>query len=388
MNNERLIKLILLYNAKELSEDESRELTEWIEQSNENRLEFERLADPVYLKHYMEFETRMQRVMEEKTPVREIASRRYWQKLATVAAALIVIAGIYMWRGGLDGTKPAPSKTQRQYSANDVAPGKFKAKLKLADGREIVLDSAGTGLLAQQGETKIYNEDGTVKYSHENNSSETVYNTLETATGETFPLTLSDGTKVWLNSESSIRFPVSFSGSERDVVIQGEVYFEVQKNGKPFNVTVLREDNPSEIQVLGTHFNVNAYADEPTVKTTLLEGRVAIKTPNSDKTEYLKPGQQASLDEKGLIKVSSDVNLDAVVAWKNQTFQFERSDLKTVMRQLSRWYGVSVSYESNIPDRSFGGMVSRNKNLSEVLKMLELAKIHFTIEGKKLTVRP
>jgi len=388
MNNERFAKLILLYNAKELSEDDSRELTEWIEESKENRLEFERLADPVYLKHYMEFETRMQRLMEEKTPVHQIAARRYWQKLATVAAVLIVIAGIYMWRSSLDGAKPASSQTQQELSKNDVAPGKFKAKLKLADGREIILDSAGTGLLAQQGETRIYSESGTVKYSQENNSSETVYNTLETATGEIYPLTLSDGTQVMLNSQSSIRFPVSFNGIERDVVIQGEVYFEVKKNGKPFNVTVVKKNSSSEIQVLGTHFNVNAYDDEPTVKTTLLEGRVAIKAPNSNKTEYLKPGQQASLDEKGLIKVSSDVNLDAVVAWKVNDFNFSDNDIQSIMRQFSRWYGITVNYEGSIPDRHFGGMISRNKNLSEVLKTLESNNIHFKIEGKKLTVRP
>jgi transmembrane sensor len=336
----------------------------------------------------MEFETRMQRVMEEKTPVREIGSRRYWQKLATVAAVLIVIAGIYMWRSGLDGTKPASSQTRQQYGANDVVPGTFKAKLKLADGREIVLDSAGTGLLAQQGETRIYSESGTVKYSQENKSSETIYNTLETATGETYSLTLPDGSRVALNSQSSLRFPVSFNGSIRDVEMKGEVYFEVAKNAKqPFNVTVTKDGAKSSVvQVFGTHFNINAYSDEPLIKTTLLEGRVAVKADGGSR--FLNPGQQAVLENNGTVNVLSNVNTDAVVAWKVNDFNFSDNDIQTIMRQFSRWYGVTVDYEGSIPERRFGGMISRNRNLSEVLKTLESSNIHFKIDGKKLTVRP
>lgn len=393
MNNERLLNLILLYKAKELSEDESIELNQWIEESEDNRREFIRLTDAAGRKHFIQFRARMAGVMESKSSVRRIDYTYYFRRMAAIAAVLIiVVAGLYIWRGPSNGKAMPGTNAGQQQAANDVAPGKFKARLKLADGKVIILDSANAGLLAQQGRTNIYSEGGAIKYSPGNSGGESLYNTIETATGETYPVTLSDGTKAWLNSQSSIKFPVAFNGDMRKVEITGEVYFEVAKDpSKPFNVAVApKESSPFEIQVLGTHFNVNSYEDEPRVKTTLLEGRIAIKSLATNKTEYLKPGQQASLDQKGALKVISleNTKAESLVAWKDQTFQFEKDDLQTVMRQLSRWYGITVSYEGNIPDRSFGGMISRNRNLSQVLKMLESSEIHFKIEDKRLIVRP
>ena len=267
---------------------------------------------------------------------------------------------------------------------DDVLPGGDKATLTLADGSKIVLDDAQNGTLAQQGRSKIIKVDGKLTYDPAyKNSKEIVFNTISTPKGGQYQLELPDGSKVWLNANSSIHFPTAFVEKERRVEITGEAYFEVAKNrDMPFIVTV----NHAEIQVLGTHFNVNAYNDEDIIKTTLLEG--SVRFVHGVSTNMLKPGQQSQLASNGMIKVLSNVDLEEVVAWKNGMFDFKNAGIETVMRQLSRWYDVEIEYNGKTDDLFFADM-RRNIKLSDALKALELTgKIKFDILGKKIIVMP
>ena len=194
---------------------------------------------------------------------------------------------------------------------------------------------------------------------------------------------LEDGTKVWLNAESSIRFPAAFDKKERAVEITGEAYFEVAKNAnRPFTVSV----NGMQVQVLGTHFNINSYSDESAINTTLLEG--SVKVIKNKEMKMLVPGQQAHLENNGDLSVVKNINTSEIVAWKNELFSFHDTDLKNLMRQLSRWYDVEIVLPQNTAAITFNGKISRKANLSDVLKMLELTdEVAFTIEGKKVIVR-
>jgi transmembrane sensor len=313
---------------------------------------------------------------------------RAWFKWVAAASVIILISlGSYLVIFKDKKTEQVVAKNTG-HPEGDVAPGKYSAMLKLADGRQIVLDTS-LGLLAEQGTSRIINEGGNVKYNAQGNETGAlIYNTLETATGQSYSLTLSDGTKVWLNAKSSLRFPVAFGATERNVEMQGEVFFEVAKNAKsPFKVAIKKPSGEKAfVEVLGTHFNINAYNDEATIQATLVEGRIKVSEVAKKNTRTLVPGQQAAIDEEGNLKVNDDVNLAVITAWKDQSFYFKNDDLKTVMRQLSRWYGIEVVYESAPPQETFTGMVSRNTNLSEVLKMLKTANIPYRIEGKKITV--
>jgi ferric-dicitrate binding protein FerR (iron transport regulator) len=252
----------------------------------------------------------------------------------------------------------------------------------LADGSTIILDNVQNGTLAQQGNTKVIKEDGKLAYNLTSTGiNEVLYNTISTPRGGQYQVDLPDGSRVWLNAASSLHFPTAFVGKERRVEITGEAYFEVAKNkAQPFIVSV----NGAEVQVLGTHFNVMAYNDENAIKTTLLEG--SVKFVNGSTSSLLKPGQQSQLSENGQVKVVSNVDVDAVTAWKNGNFDFQGEDIETVMRQLSRWYNVDVVYR-NKPDELFYAEIPRNTKLSDVLKALELTgKLRFGIEGKKIIV--
>ena len=301
---------------------------------------------------------------------------------ASVIGLLLVGAFLFYNRNTSKETVNAAVKEQR--FKNDVLPGGDKATLTLADGSTVVLDDAQNGTLAQQGNSKVIKLGGKLLYDPTNkNSKEIVYNTISTPNGGQYQLELPDGSLVWLNATSSIYFPTSFVGKERRVEITGEAYFEVTKNrDMPFIVAV----NGAEVQVLGTHFNVNAYNDEDNVKTTLLEG--SVKFVSGANTNMLKPGQQSQLTTEGMIKVVSNVDVDAVIAWKNGIFDFENAGIETVMRQLSRWYDVEIDYKGK-PDDLFIAEMRRNIKLSDALKALELTgKVKFEIQGKKIIVMP
>jgi ferric-dicitrate binding protein FerR (iron transport regulator) len=276
---------------------------------------------------------------------------------------------------------------------NDIQPGGIKAILTLSDGKKIVLDDSQNGVVLNQGGIKIHkNSQGVIEYTlieSDNQKSktemqeiQTVYNTIQTPVGGKFQLNLADGSKVWLNSASSLRFPVFLAGDTREVELKGEAYFEVSKNvDKKFSV---RSGNQT-VEVLGTHFNINAYSDEPSITTTLIEGAVRVIELNSKKSQILRPGEQSKVDRE--IRIQKK-DTQAEVAWKDGYFYFENASIETVMRQLGRWYGITARYESALPEHHFEGAIATNLTLLEVLEILQKSNIHFRLEGKEVVVMP
>jgi ferric-dicitrate binding protein FerR (iron transport regulator) len=333
-------------------------------------------------------------------------------RYSSVAAVLLLIgAGIYLFPHHQKPAIPAVSRTAR--FKKDIPPGRQGAILTLADGRTVVLDSLGNGVVAIQAGTKITLNNGGLAYNAETierpstdaagsatgatASSDIVYNTMTTPKGRQFQVTLPDGTRVWLNAASSLRYPTAFTGKERKVMVTGEAYFEVVRDAThPFLVQV----NPTTtVEVLGTHFNINAYSDEASISTTLLEGSVRIHSGNEK--AVLEPGQQAQVGEQTQvgqspgtgssvsIKIIAKANLEKVMAWKNGVFDFQDATLEEVMRQLQRWYDIDVVYEKGIPKIEFIGKMGRDLSFSEVLGGLQLSKVHFRLEdGRKLVVLP
>lgn len=267
----------------------------------------------------------------------------------------------------------------------DVGPGGSKAMLTLANGKEIALDSTLKGTLAKQGEANLHVSPGMLKYDQNRQSSVNTiaYNILKTPKGGQYQLELPDGSKVWLNAASSLKFPTAFRGKERRVELSGEAYFEVARNAsQPFFVSV----NNASIAVLGTSFNVMAYADEAAMRTTLLEG--AVKVSQASTSSLLKPGEQSLLEPNGRMEVIEKADVNLAVAWKNGLTSFKSADIKTIMRQVERWYDVEVVYNGTIPSRRFTGDIPRDANLSELLRLLEISRIHFKMEQRKLIVMP
>lgn len=308
---------------------------------------------------------------------------RAW-KSAAAAILILLTAGIYYYQ---ISSEPVIVKTEIPRFKNDVAPGNNKAILTLDDGSTIDLDDAKTGILASESNIDIKKTGaGQLEYTAGTQSAKTVkYNILSTPMGGEYQLVLPDGSKVWLNSGSTLRFPTAFIGSERIVELKGEAYFEIAKNTKmPF---LVRTNNAMDIKVLGTQFNVMAYDDEKNINTTLIEGSVEV-LKGSGKT-MLKPGQEAILNRgSGNIKVAP-ADLEQAIAWKNGYFIFYNENIESIMRKVSRWYNVDIAYQGNLSNKDFVGTISRNKNVSELLKMLELTgAIHFSIDGRRITVMP
>ena len=268
------------------------------------------------------------------------------------------------------------------HQPEDILPKGNQAILTLSNGSVIVLDSTKNGVITNQGNVKVIKLDsGQLAYSPVSangaESSEITYNTISTPRAAQYEVVLSDGTKVWLNAASSLRYPTAFSGQDRKVVMTGEGYFEVAKNkDKPFHVRV----GSVEVEVTGTHFNIMAYEDEASIQTTLLEG--SVKVSANGQSDVLKPGKEASLNRGDSKLTTGDANIQQAVAWKNGYFYFDRSDVKTIMRQVSRWYDLDIVYESNVPDMKFSGKIERNLPLSGISHLLESGQIHFRIEGK------
>jgi transmembrane sensor len=336
-------------------------------------------------------------------------SKRIWFRV-TVAAAVVVLAflPVYYFIIRTPAPKAIVQTKQQTPPAHDALPGSNKATLTLADGTVIDLDNATNGTIATEGITIVKKRsDGKLEYqpaySPLTTDNSLAYNTLTTPTGGQYYLELPDGSKVWLNAASSIKYPTAFNGDERLVHLTGEAYFEIMKNhDKPFRVHFTSPPaggggREGLIEVLGTHFNVNAYADEAMIKTTLLEGQIREWANPGDVLQFgrsiiLNPGQQAQLKNtaigNGHIRVIDEADTEEAIAWKNGLFYFDNVDIQAIMRQLERWYKVQVVFKGKIPARRFAGQVSRSSNLSQVLKILELSKVHFTIEGDVVTVLP
>ncbi|ARS40376.1 hypothetical protein CA265_12200 [Sphingobacteriaceae bacterium GW460-11-11-14-LB5] len=301
-----------------------------------------------------------------------------WLKVGT-AAILAVAMGI-----GFYWIKQSNTQVKSTYT-KDIGPGRNQATLTLANGKKISLTKANNGLVAAEGGIKITKTaDGQLVYDFSkttSNGSPSSFNTLSVPIGGQWQVILPDQTKVWLNAQSSITYPTKFNGNQRKVKISGEAYFEVAHNKKmPFKV----ESRGQVVEVLGTHFNIMAYADEEIIKTTLLEG--SVKIFNNRQSQLLKPGQQAVASSNG-ISLSDYVDVEEAIAWKNGDFQFNEN-LETIMSKIARWYNVEVVYQVKpSSDLTFSGRISRSRNISAILKMLEYnGDVHFKIEGRRVIV--
>jgi ferric-dicitrate binding protein FerR (iron transport regulator) len=411
--------LILKHVKEEIDPQEKLLLDAWIAKSEKNKTFFDELVqhDMLHdrLKYFYKAEERkaaatekmMQQLFPQVAEVKQMSNR--WRTMFAAAAILLLVAvGAYLWIVRSSKQRLAKTEKNDERFIKDIAPGKNGAILKLDNGREIILDSAANGLLTQQGSSKVVKNDGQLTYSgsssaiDEKGQAEITYNTLTTPRGRQFHVVLPDGSNVWLNAASSIRFPVAFTGSERKVEITGEVYFEIVPltrpgQGKiPFKAVVYTTPNSTgmEVEVIGTHFNINAYHDEPAIRTTLLEGSVRVinrqsvpQGRNNDKPLLLKPGEQAIAFAHSPLTIDHSADVEQVMAWKNGSFYFQDAQLETIMRQLARWYDVEIVYEDQKPDVQLVYAISRDTDLSEVLKVLEMGGgVRFKVEGKKIIV--
>lgn len=372
MNEENVFKsLIKGYNEGTLSPEQKAMMESWyINQAANSKAELDE-----------EKENEIIELLRATLPLKyPKPSRMWWPRIAAAASIILCLGTAYYFYQKTDVT---PSVS---YAKNNILPGGNKAYLTLADGKRITLTNAKNGTLAQQPGVNITKtSDGELIYSINDLKPEIEaaknYNTIETPVGGQYQVVLPDGTKVWLNAASSLKFPPTFARLvNRKVDLRGEAYFEVAKNKQqPFIVKTVEQ----EVEVLGTHFNINTYKDEQGVKTTLLEG--SVKIHNDVESKILKPGEQSTLTNQRFMVKTIDV--EEAIAWKKGYFYFNNENIESIMRKLSRWYNVEVQYEGKIPNEGFYGTVSQTKNISQVLSILEKTKgVHFRIEGRRITV--
>lgn len=362
MSTERIAYLLQQYLDKRITREELTELTALLED--------ESAQEPIQ----QAMESLMLSDIEQRRRGRVVSLR----KLGWAAAAALLLAASALWLLRPAAKEKPPVATV----AHDAAPGGNRATVTLGDGKMVRLDEAQAGVVGTQGNTRlIKSQDAQLSYEAAGGAETIQYNILETPRGGQYKLVLPDGTKVWLNAATTLRYPTAFVGKDRVVELNGEAYFEVAADAaKPFRVEV---KGGQRVEVLGTRFNILGYTDEPVAKTTLLEGSVRVR--KEAKAAVLRPGQQARLGADGsLVVVNADV--EAAVAWKNGMFKFEEADMQQVMRQLGRWYDLDVMYLHGVPKDTFEGEMYRNVNLSKTLKILEASGVHFRIEGKKLLV--
>ncbi|QEH42298.1 FecR family protein [Chitinophaga sp. XS-30] len=372
MDQDHLHKLAQKFLEGTATDVEKAQLHEWYDQ-NGTFPEIPEDADILRL--------RMLQAIDRRTAGRS----RWYRRMAAAAAVLLLItAGGYFFFAD----QPAQTAENTGHYKHDVAPGGNKATLTLGDGSIIELDSAQNGALGSQGNTQVIKLAGAqLAYDNGNAGNQAVfyYNTVNTPRGGQYQIILPDGSKVWLNAVSSLRFPTAFSGKERKVELTGEAFFDIAHNeNQPFIVAV----DKMEVEVLGTQFNIMAYANESSMKTSLLRGAVKVRSEGA--SSLLKPGQQARLHKNGDLKVIDLPYAEETAAWKDGLFLFNNEDLDAIMRRISRWYNVDVAFTTeNIKTQTFTGQISRQEKLSEVLKMLELTEaVHFGIENRTVTVKP
>lgn len=341
---------------------------------------YEMQVTPAYTEQFIEKLVEKMHTTKD-TPVRPMYARWKWGWAAAIAVILLGGATYFLLQ------RPA-APVVMPVAIADVAPGSNKAVLTLGDGSVVTLDSAGNKVL-QQGATAIRQQGGILQYDVQGQAASVSFNTLVTPRGGQYQLILPDGSKVWLNAASSLRYPTVFNEASRTVELKGEAYFEIStqktSNGEkvPFYVKVGKMD----VEVLGTHFNVMAYPDEQEISTTLLEGAVRLR--NDHMHTLIKPGEQGILDSHTNAFKVQPANTDKIMSWKNGIFNFQDNNLEEVMRQLSRWYDIDVVYEKGIPDIVFEGRMGRDLKLSIVLSFLEKSGVHFKLlDERKLVVTP
>ena len=377
-NQERLQDLAHKWLTGTLLENERTEFDQWFIKEEEEVIEI----PPVVAKSDLEHrDLLLSRIYEQIKPEPKKIYSRMWIKMAAAAVIVLMLsAGLYQIYFSI---KPVEKQAA---NLTDIKPGGNNAVLTLSNGDEIVLNNAANGKIAIEGGsiiTKI--RDGNVVYATTGQAGNMAgSNTISTPKGGQYEVVLPDQSKVWLNAGSSITFPTIFQKDTREVSITGEVYFEITKNkNKPFRVI---SDN-QVTEVLGTHFNINAYSNEPQIITTLLEGAVRIN--KSGQSIILKPGQQAKVatSDQDNIHITDNPDAEEAVAWTHGKFQFENADIPTVMRQLERWYNVEVAFAGRIPDEKFNGTLSRNIKISDALMLIGYTRINYTIEGRKIIIK-
>lgn len=388
-------KLIAKYLRQELTDQEKDQLEQWLQSDTRNQELFKKLTDETIIDSELEtFDTndkdKAWKNIVKKTGFKSITRKktatRLWPACAAAVIVLIALSVVLIRYRNTSNEQNMAVKPQK-----DLLPGSNKAILTLADGSKIVLDDAKRGKIASQQNIVITkDQSGELVYQAAENTQtkalppveKVVMNMLATPRGGQYQIVLPDGTKVWLNSASSLRYPTAFAGNERKVELSGEAYFEVSKDpNKPFYVKTATQT----VTVLGTHFNINSYADEVATKTTLLEGSVRVTGNSNGVSAKLKPGEQA-VNTVNAIEIKENADIDEAVAWKNGKFLFRNTDLHTIMRQLSRWYDVDVEYQGNVVQKHYRGRISRNVPVSEIFQILKTSGINFTIDGRKIIV--
>lgn len=387
MKNENPSLLIQKYINGTASPEEREQLLNWYRSQQPETVEWPSARETEEKQVYDRMLSNIDRHIDASYPQPVPFSKWYY----IAAAAAIFMVGSFATVLYLD--KAAPEKVQVLTYKNDVKPGGNKAILKLADGSELVLDGATKATFAHQEGLNIARiSDGQLAFDKQPKGAQTEsgtpkYNTISTPKGGQYRIILPDGTKVWLNAISSIRFPSYFSAGERRVEITGEAYFEVSKNKQmPFRVI----SGQQVLEVLGTKFNINAYTNEPQINTTLAEGSIRLNRINTSESSILKPGEQAQL-KTGNSRLAAKIvaaDLDEALAWKNDAFVFNDMPITEIMQQIERWYDVELVYSGAKPDLRFTGIIPRNSNLSTFLRVLEgSGGLKFGIEHKKVFIQ-
>lgn len=387
--------LIHEFLRNEISETDLDVLVEWLKQSDENKQEFLKLRNFYLSELYQANQEILQAKANEqwqklssvldsdkeasiKTDSKIVFFRRKGLlRVAAVLIPLITITAVLwqlkekIWHKNVNNNIAAVNKNNPVFSLQQ------KAVLTLSNGQTVVLDSVQNNIIANDANAQLLNKNGSVVYKlNGNEKAPMAYNTISTTKGGQYKLVLSDGTNVWLNTLSSITYPVAFQGNERVVHLTGEAYFEVARNEKiPFKVII----NNQTIEVLGTHFNVNGYTGENAMNTTLIEGKVKVKTDNE--VLILKPGQQSQVNAKGNIHLENNPNITQVLAWRNGILSFDNSDISEIIHQLERWFDFEIKVQGDFSNRKFSGEIPRTISLKELQRLFEVNKISCSFNG-------
>lgn len=380
--------LISRYLKGDLSYEEMEQLRLWADVDKKNQQLLDDMENPEVQTDDLHFFSTVNKeaawenltnAINESPKQRSVSIVKYWKY---IAAVLVVGFSYIVFYLAYKDKSLQMAKVETPVLTKDVLPGGNNATLTLADGSVLVLKDMANGTVNEANGIRISKKDGQIVYEilNQEGSGEISYNTIRTPAGGQYHVVLPDGSKVWLNSESSLHFPTAFSGSERTVNLTGEGYFEITKNTHmPFVVQAPK----TRVEVLGTHFNLMAYTNEGASKTTLLEG--SVKVGNGISNKIIVPGQQAIAGDRIQVR---NVDIDEAIAWKNGYFQFQSENLSSILRQLKRWYDVEVENEQLIPDKHFTAVISRNTSLSQVLRILEMSgELKFKIEGKKISIQ-
>lgn len=373
-----------------INEEEKQLFNQWYHSFDDIPVEAITTENPVQLKMRLYHNI----IRREEIPLQRTwfsKNLTYISSLAAVLAFILSIAGYSFYKRNNQEQKEQSAKLVK----NIILPGSNKAILTLADGSDLILDDTSNGVLGNQGNVSITkSKDGKVIYAaahhKDSGSKSTAYNKIATPRGGQYQVNLADGTRVWLNAASTLKYPVAFSKDKRIVELTGEAYFEV--NPEPVagrrqtRIPFLVKTRTQVVEVLGTHFNVNAYDDEPDTKTTLLKGAVKVVQSAAHQSVLLKPGQQSALAEH--ISVA-DVDATASIEWQKGYFLFDNESVESMMRKISRWYNIEVEYRGNIRYRKFAGKISRFENITQILEVMEKTQvIHFQVAGRRVIVMP